>query len=167
LPVDDKALASYARQAHDETMLKLAMRIQARAMQRVGELLKEIEPSRGANQNIGAGARPKVTRTQAATDTGLSAHQRKTALRVAGIPPDEFEAAIESDKPPTETREGASPQLNRARAGAGRSRSQAATAEPSEGARTKLTPRGPDRACRDAPTRRPSLCRRRHRQRWH
>jgi hypothetical protein len=42
-----EALASYARQAHDDTLLKLATRIQARAMQRVGELLKEIKPNKG------------------------------------------------------------------------------------------------------------------------
>ncbi len=42
----------------------------------------------------------KFTRTQAATDAGLSERQRKTALRVANVPQDEFEAAIESDAPP-------------------------------------------------------------------
>jgi hypothetical protein len=82
-----EALASYARHAHDDTLLKLAMRIQARAMQRVGELLKEIKPARGQRNDLelGAGARPNLTRTQAATEAGLSGHQRKTALRVASM----------------------------------------------------------------------------------
>jgi hypothetical protein len=83
---------------------KMADRIQARAIQRCGELLREIEPAPGANQNIGEGARPKVqTRKDAATAAGLSEYQRKTALRVANVPPKEFEEAIESDNPPTVT----------------------------------------------------------------
>jgi hypothetical protein len=35
-----------------------------------------------------------VTRTQAATDAGLSERQRKTAPRIASIPEPEFEAII-------------------------------------------------------------------------
>jgi len=98
-----EALASYARQAHDDEMRKMADRIQARALKRCGELLREIEPSRGANQHIRAGALPKVTRTLAATNAGLSEHHRKTALRVANVPEAEFERAVESDQPPTVT----------------------------------------------------------------
>ena len=37
------ALGSYARQSKDESLFKLATRIQARAIRRCGELLKEIE----------------------------------------------------------------------------------------------------------------------------
>jgi hypothetical protein len=92
-----EALASYARQAHVDTLLKLATRIQARAMQRVGELLKEIKPP------------TRFTRMQAAHEAGLSERQKNTALRVASIPPEEFEAAVESEKPPTETQDGAGP----------------------------------------------------------
>lgn len=98
-----EALASYARQAHDDEMRKMADRIQARAVKRCGELLHEIDPSRGANQHIREGALPKVTRTSMATDAGLSEHQRKTALRVANVPETEFERAVESDQPPTVT----------------------------------------------------------------
>ena len=49
------------------------------------------------------GGRPPVgeTRTAVADAAGLSEHQRKTAARVANIPADEFEAAVESDNPPT------------------------------------------------------------------
>ncbi len=64
----------------------MADRIQARAVKQCGRLLKEIEKAHGANQNIGEGDCPKVTRTQAARDAGMSDHQRKTALRVANIP---------------------------------------------------------------------------------
>jgi hypothetical protein len=98
-----EALASYARQAHDETMLKMATRIQGRAMRRAGEILQEIKPSAGARTDLepSMGAHTRLTRTQAATDAGLSRNQKNTALRVTSIPPDEFEAAVESDKPPT------------------------------------------------------------------
>jgi hypothetical protein len=99
-----EALASYARQAQDDTLLKLATRIQARAMQRVGELLKEIKPAQGRRTDLQphAGANIK-SRSEAAREAGLSDRQKNTALRVASIPPDEFEAAVESDKPPTVT----------------------------------------------------------------
>lgn len=39
-----------------------------------------------------------------AAEAGLSEHQAKTAVRVANVPADEFEKAIESDSPPTVTR---------------------------------------------------------------
>lgn len=101
--VKAEAMASYARQAKDETLRKYADRIQARAIRRCGELLREIPPANGANQNIGAGADPKVTRKSAATEAGLSVRQRKTALRVAAVPADVFEAQVNSDNPPSVT----------------------------------------------------------------
>ncbi len=61
----------------------MADRIQARAIRRCGELLRQIQPARGANQNIREGDHPKVTRESVADAAGLSEHQRKTALRVA------------------------------------------------------------------------------------
>ena len=73
----------------------LARRIGRRAIRRCGELLREIEPANGANQNIGDGGAPKVTRTGTAVKAGLSERQQKTALRVANAPKEEFEAAIE------------------------------------------------------------------------
>jgi len=99
-----EAMASYARQAKDDGMRKMADRIQARAIRRCGELLKQIEPAHGANQNIQDASVPIVlTRTDAATEAGLSERQRKTALRVASIPEDDFIAAVESANPPTVT----------------------------------------------------------------
>jgi hypothetical protein len=65
---------------------------------RSGELLKEIDAAKNqhdAAEPACAGAR---TRTQTAAEAGLSHHQRNTALRLASIPPAEFEAAVESDK---------------------------------------------------------------------
>ncbi len=68
----------------------------------------------GANQNISDGADTKVvtrtdqlpegdhrksSRESAAREAGLSHHQQHQALRLANIPNDEFEQAIESDRP--------------------------------------------------------------------
>ena len=99
------ALASYARQAKDETLHDMARRIQVRAIRRAGELLKQIEPQQGGDRrsNQRDGAVPLVTRTSAADGAGLSERQRKTALRVADVPEDEFEEEVERERPPTVT----------------------------------------------------------------
>jgi hypothetical protein len=98
------ALASYAKQAGDEQLFAYARRIQGRAYQRCGELLQQFEPGKtGPKPELQDGAVPQLTRTDAAKDAGLSERQRKTALRVAAIPEEEFERRIESDHPPTVT----------------------------------------------------------------
>jgi hypothetical protein len=100
-----EALASYARQANDDTLRKLADRIQARAIRRQGELLKQIpDNNRGRpSSEIPVAALPNLTRTSAAESAGISEHQRKTALRVASVPADDFERQVESESPPTVT----------------------------------------------------------------
>jgi hypothetical protein len=95
------ALASYARQSEDETLLKMAARIRARATRRAGELLAQIS-TRGARTDLTSGGQPpEVTRTDAARDAGMSSHQQKQAVRVASIPGDDFEQMVEGDAPPT------------------------------------------------------------------
>ena len=98
-----KALASYAKQAGDETLHRHADRIKARAVRRIGELLKEVPAAQGANQNIGDGAGIKVGRKAAAKNAGISTRQKVTALQVATVPREEFERQVESEKPPTIT----------------------------------------------------------------
>ena len=96
------ALASYAKQAEDETLMKMAARIKARAVRRAGELLHQIEPAHGANQNNSAGDHTNVqTRSGAAREAGMSKHQQVQATRVASVPQDDFEDQVESDRPPT------------------------------------------------------------------
>lgn len=74
-----------------------AARIGARAIRRAGELLKQIEPQRGANQSIQVGDRPNVvTRTDAARSAGMSPHTAKQAVRVASIPGPDFDRQVES-----------------------------------------------------------------------
>lgn len=113
-----QALASYARQADDDTLQKQAMRIQSRAIRRCGELLQEFRSAGGRPAQIGEGDRagsnddaPEKTpvgdlpssATEAARAAGISEHQHKTAIRVANVPSDLFEAAVDSDEPPTVT----------------------------------------------------------------
>ncbi|MER9937453.1 hypothetical protein [Mesorhizobium sp. M0088] len=98
------ALASYAKQADDDELMKMATRIRDRAIRRAGELLKQIEPQHGKNQNIGGDATTKVlTRKDAAADAGMSRDQMHTALRVANVPQAEFDKQVESANPPTVT----------------------------------------------------------------
>lgn len=96
-----EALASYAKQADDETLFKMARRIQARAVQRCGELLKQID-ARGAHRKTD-GADISSQR-DAARDAGLSERQQVTAVRVANVPKEEFEAAVEAEKPASVTK---------------------------------------------------------------
>lgn len=102
-----EALASYARQADDDELLKTATRVKARAIRRCGELLKAIEASKGGRPpqvETRADALPSLSRKLAAQEAGLSTHQQKTALRVANVPKPQFESVVESDAPPTITR---------------------------------------------------------------
>jgi len=100
------ALASYAKQAKDDQLEKMASRIRARATRRAGELLKQIEPQRGGDRGNQycqrEGDHPLPTRKQAAADAGLSEFQAKTAQRLANVPEDDFEDMVESGATVTE-----------------------------------------------------------------
>lgn len=99
-----EALASYAKQADDDTLRKHADRIQARAVRRCGELLKTFNSPGARTDQPDEGAHTRLTQKQAAIDAGLSDHQRVTAVRVANVPEPDFEAAIDGDTPPTVTK---------------------------------------------------------------
>lgn len=92
------ALASYAKQANDESLHKHADRIKARAVRRCGELSQETEPNKGGSKThrstrtVGGTS----TRTSVATTAGLSKRQKDTALRVAAVPEEEFERSSAS-----------------------------------------------------------------------
>ena len=80
--------------------MNLAVRIRARAIQRCGVLLRQIARKEQAGRPLkNGGSGPPISRSQAARDAGLSRDQKRTALRVANVPPDEFEDAVESDDP--------------------------------------------------------------------
>jgi hypothetical protein len=95
------ALASYAKQADDQTLHHLAIRISARAIRRCGELLQTFQNER-ARTDLAAGTHPQTQR-QAAEQAGMSEHQEKQAVRVANVPAEAFEAAVECDHPATVT----------------------------------------------------------------
>lgn len=98
-----EALASYAKQADDDTLLTMATRIKARAIRRCGELYQQLPPALGGRPATEKPMSPgaQVSRSQVAREVGMSPRQKNTALRVANIPPRAFEAAVESEKPPT------------------------------------------------------------------
>lgn len=87
-----EALASYAKQSNDNSLRLLADRIQARAVRRCGELLKQFD-GRGNNQHTEGKEGTLLTQRTAADAAGISEHQRKTAVRVANVPEAAFEAA--------------------------------------------------------------------------
>ncbi len=107
------ALASYARQAGDDALMLHATRIKLRAARRGGELLKQIDKSKGGRppkeeQITRGGVSPSLSdgptsRTNAAAKAGLSPDQKKTFQRVASVPKDSFEEQVESAHPPTLT----------------------------------------------------------------
>lgn len=75
-------------------------RIRARAIRRAGELLRQIEPRPGARTDIEPDAAAD-TRSDAAREAGMSKRQQNTATRIANVPEADFEAQVESDRPPT------------------------------------------------------------------
>jgi hypothetical protein len=110
-----EAIASYARQSHDDTLYNTAMRIKSRAIRRCGELLKEIPAEPGnhvarlpgattATKQLGTpSAQVASPRQEAARTAGLSQRQAKQAVRVASVPSPLFERMVEAPKPATVT----------------------------------------------------------------
>lgn len=100
-----EAIASYAKQADDTTLRAFADRIQARAVRRCGELLRDFESAGGRPQKTLHGAVDSFPKSQkeAAEQAGLSKRQRDTAVAVAKVPQPEFDEAVESKNPPTVT----------------------------------------------------------------
>ncbi|MBK7542486.1 MAG: hypothetical protein IPI57_12040 [Candidatus Competibacteraceae bacterium] len=102
-----EALASYFQQSKNEQMMKDCRRIQARAIERCGELLKQVESGTGKNNQYAQvksdGPVMLQSRTQVATAAGLSERQKVTALRVVSVPKEQRDALIESENPPTVT----------------------------------------------------------------
>src|SRR5436309_81050 len=73
-----------------------------RAVRRMGELLKQFDAQGRRTDQLKDSSVQKFTQAQAAAHAGISERQRKTAVRVANVPAEKFEAAIE-----TETSDGA------------------------------------------------------------
>lgn len=101
------ALASYAKQAEDETLERTATRIRARAIRRCGELLKQVD-GRGGDRTKTDGtdssARMSISQRALAAQAGLSERQQVTAVRVANVPQETFERAVEGEEKVTVTK---------------------------------------------------------------
>jgi len=99
-----RALASYAKQAEDATLMNHAMRIQARAIRRAGELLEAVESGApGPKSELTIGGDSQLNRREVADQAGMSERQQYTAQRVARVESQEFEQQVESNTPPTIT----------------------------------------------------------------
>jgi hypothetical protein len=79
------------------------MRIKARAIDRCGEILRQIPADAGGRPSKTQDGDGPSLRAQAATTAGMSERQLKTALRVRAVPRELFEELVESDDPPTIT----------------------------------------------------------------
>lgn len=104
------ALASYAKQASDDTLHKYAMRITNRATRRCGELLKQFDARGGDHGNQFIGGKTVVdhsfaiSQNEVAKNAGLSQYQQAIAIRIANIPEDKFNELVESDNVPIMTK---------------------------------------------------------------
>jgi hypothetical protein len=98
------ALASYARQADDLELENYARRIRLRASRRCGELLKAFD-ARGGDRGKTVSPLVSARRSRAAVakQAGLSENKARTAVNIADIPEADFEAAVESERPPGTT----------------------------------------------------------------
>lgn len=99
------ALASYGKQAGDKALENMAQKILDRAIQRGGELLLEVEASKGGRPSktkVGGGP-SSMTRKALAEEAGISERQAKDMVRVARVPFEQFESLVESDDPATVT----------------------------------------------------------------
>lgn len=95
------ALASYAKQANDDELMKMATRIRDRAIRRAGELLQQVD-GRGGDRTKSEGAHTSAfTQADAAREAGLSKHQQVQAVRIANIPREDFDRQVDGPKPPT------------------------------------------------------------------
>jgi hypothetical protein len=97
------ALASYAKQADDTTLHDFAVRISSRAIKRCGDLLQEFDGRGGDRKSGGDPTSDRQTQRQAAKAAGMSKDQQVAAVRVANVPDEEFEAAVEREHPATVT----------------------------------------------------------------
>jgi hypothetical protein len=97
------ALASYARQAEDDTLEKYAVRIRSRAIKRAGQLLKQYDGRGAHRRTLGAQGSIALTQREAAAAAGMSEHQQLQAVQIASVPEDQFDTQVESNEPPTLT----------------------------------------------------------------
>lgn len=78
---------------------QMATRIRARAIRRAGELLKQIEPSKGGDRKSAdyqrTGADPLISRKGGGEAAGMSGRQIKQRSGVASVPAADFDRHVE------------------------------------------------------------------------
>jgi len=99
-----EALRSYARQAHDDELYQMALKIQNRARVRMGELIRQIEKGKGGRPKT-ASAAVSSSRSRAARDAGLSERQESEAKAMSRVPEPVREKMIERGATATEIAE--------------------------------------------------------------
>jgi hypothetical protein len=98
------ALASYARQADDRDLENYARRIRLRAVRRCGDLLLTYDGRGGdRTKTVTALDFAQPSRAAVAQEAGLTEHKTRVAVKIATIPEEDFEAAVESNQPPGTT----------------------------------------------------------------
>ena len=130
-----EALASYARQSGDVELRRMADRIQARAFQQCGILIKQIPSEQGQrnDKQLNAGGPIKLSaRDIARIAAGVSKHLMRTAVEVSNIPKAKFEQAVESANPPSVTKLA---EMGRQRRAPPKAETRAATPEETRAAR--------------------------------
>ena len=93
-----EAMAAYARQARDTELIRLATEIKVRAERKVGELLRETERNTGVRVRGPAVERCDRRGVPALADLGLTKSESSCYQRLAAMPEQQFEAAIETAK---------------------------------------------------------------------
>lgn len=93
-----EAMAAYARQAKDSELIQYATSIKVHAERRCGELLSRVEKNTGA-AGIGTSAVERSDSTpQTLTQMGLTRDESSRYQRLAAMPIDYFETAVETAK---------------------------------------------------------------------
>lgn len=95
-----EALRSYARQAQDDDLYQMALKIQNRARRRIGQLLRQVEKRQGVRTDLGPPTVP--SRKSAASDAGISKRQAKEAKAISRVPKPKFEEMTEAGATATE-----------------------------------------------------------------
>lgn len=91
-----QAIAAYAKQAQDTSMVLWASEIKVRAERRAGEMLADMPKINGSR---GAGKKVELPEgTPLLTDLGISKKQSSAWQKVAEIPEDKFEKAVAATK---------------------------------------------------------------------
>ncbi|GMR22395.1 MAG: hypothetical protein BMS9Abin37_0743 [Acidobacteriota bacterium] len=88
-----EALRSYARQANDDQLYRMALKIQNRARVRMGELIRQVEKQQGKRSDLVG--RPLPSRKTAAADAGISRDQAVEAKAMSRVPEPVREEMIE------------------------------------------------------------------------